>query len=212
MTSLFDPLTLRDLTIPNRIFLPPMCQYQCEARDGVPTDWHLVHYGARATGGFGLVIAEATGVLPEGRITPWCTGLWNDTQRDAWRRVVDFVHAQGATMGIQLAHAGRKASTYRDWSERSGSVPPEDGGWETVGPSAIPFPGLATPREATRDDLATVVAGFVEAARRADQAGFDVIELHGAHGYLISEFLSPFSNHRTDDYGGNFAGRTRLLL
>lgn len=213
MVSLFDPLTLRGVTIPNRIFLAPMCQYQCEARDGVPTDWHLVHLGARAAGGFGLIIAEATGVVPEGRITPQCAGLWNDEQEAAWRRIVDFGHSQGAAMAIQLAHAGRKASVYRDFEpHHSGSVPIEDGGWETIGPSAVPFPGLATPREATAEDIAHVVAAFAAAARRADAAGFDAIELHAAHGYLLFEFLSPLSNHRTDGYGGDLAGRSRLLL
>jgi 2,4-dienoyl-CoA reductase-like NADH-dependent reductase (Old Yellow Enzyme family) len=213
MSSLFDPLQLRDLTIPNRIFLAPMCQYQCEARDGVPTDWHLVHLGARAAGGFGLLIAEATGVLPEGRITPNCTGIWNDEQVAAWRRIVDFCHGQGAAMAIQLQHAGRKASVYRDFEpHHSGSVPLEDGGWETIGPSPIPFPGLATPREATAADLAEVVEAFAAAARRADAAGFDAVELHAAHGYLLFQFLSPLSNHRTDGYGGDLAGRSRLLL
>ncbi len=213
MPSLFDPLQLRDLTIPNRVFLAPMCQYQCEARDGVPTDWHLVHLGARAAGGFGLVIAEATGVLPEGRISPQCTGLWNEAQQAAWARIVEFGHAQGAKLGIQLAHAGRKASTYRDFEPgKSGSVPPADGGWQTFGPSPVPFPGLAVPTEATPEYLAEVVAAFAAAARRADAAGFDVVEVHAAHGYLLAEFLSPLSNHRTDAYGGDFDGRARLLL
>ncbi len=158
MVSLFDPLTLRGLTIPNRIFLAPMCQYQCEQKDGVPRDWHLVHLGARATGGFGLIIAEATGVVPEGRITPQCPGLWNTEQQEAWKRIVDFCHIYGATMAIQLAHAGRKASTYRGFeAHQSGSVPLEDGGWETIAPSAVAFPGLATPREATTEDIAHVV-------------------------------------------------------
>lgn len=211
MTSLFDPLTLRGLTLDNRIVLAPMCQYQ--ATDGVPGDWHLVHYGARATGGFGLLIAEATGVLPEGRITPNCTGLWNDTQRDAWRHIVEFCHGQGAPMGIQLAHAGRKASTYRDFEpHRSGSIALDEGGWETYGPSAIPFPGLATPTEATHAYLASVVEAFARAAVRADEAGFDLVEIHAAHGYLLSEFCSPISNTRTDEYGGDFEGRTRLVL
>jgi 2,4-dienoyl-CoA reductase-like NADH-dependent reductase (Old Yellow Enzyme family) len=213
MSSLFDPLQLRDLRIPNRIFLAPMCQYQCEARDGVPTDWHLMHLGARAAGGFGMLIAEATGVLPEGRITPNCCGIWNDQQVAAWRRIVDFCHGQGAAMAIQLQHAGRKASVYREYEpNKSGSVPPEDGGWETIGPSAVPFPGLATPREATPADLAGVVAAFAAAAGRADAAGFDAVELHAAHGYLLFQFLSPLSNHRTDEYGGDLAGRSRLLL
>jgi 2,4-dienoyl-CoA reductase-like NADH-dependent reductase (Old Yellow Enzyme family) len=213
MSSLFQSLKLRELTIPNRIFLAPMCQYQCTGRDGVPTDWHLVHYGARAAGGFGLLIAEATGVSPEGRITPWCCGLWNDEQVAVWRRIVDFVHSQGAAMAVQLQHAGRKGSIYRDFEPgKSGSVPVADGGWETIGPSAIPFPGLATPREATADDLAAVVADFVAAARRADAAGFDAVELHAAHGYLLFQFLSPLTNQRTDGYGGDLAGRARLLL
>ena len=212
MTSLFSPLTLRDLTIPNRIFLAPMCQYMCERRDGVPTDWHLVHLGARATGGFGLLIAEATAVVPEGRISPEDTGLWNDAQRDAWAPIVDFCHAQGAAMGIQLAHAGRKASTYRGHPGPRGSVPLEEGGWETVGPSPVGFPGLAEPRELTRSELGGVVQAFADAAVRADQAGFDVVEVHAAHGYLLCQFLSPLSNHREDEYGGDFTGRTRLLL
>ena len=214
MVSLFDPLILRGLTIPNRIFLAPMCQYQCEQRAGVPTDWHLVHLGARAAGGFGLIIAEATGVVPEGRITPQCPGLWNEEQQDAWKHIVDFCHAQGAKMAIQLQHAGRKGSTCREFREhgKSGSIPLADGGWETIGPSAVPFPGLATPREATAADLAAVVAGFAAAAVRADAAGFDAVELHAAHGYLLFQFLSPLSNHRTDAYGGDLAGRSRLLL
>jgi len=213
MSSLFDPLQLRDLTVSNRMFLAPMCQYQCEGRDGVPTDWHLMHYGARAAGGFGLLISEATSVSPEGRITPWCAGLWNDEQVAAWKRVVDFCHSQGAKMAVQLQHAGRKGSIYREWeSGKAGSVPLEAGGWQTIGPSAIPFPGLTAPREATQEDLAKVVADFVAAAQRAEAAGFDAIELHTAHGYLLFEFLSPLSNKRTDGYGGDLAGRARLLL
>lgn len=213
MSSLFDPLQLRDLTVSNRMFLAPMCQYQCEGRDGVPTDWHLMHYGARAAGGFGLLISEATSVSPEGRITPWCAGLWNDEQVAAWKRVVDFCHAQGAKMAVQLQHAGRKGSIYREWEPgKAGSVPLAAGGWQTIGPSAIPFPGLTAPREATQEDLAKVVADFVAAAHRAEAAGFDAIELHAAHGYLLFEFLSPLSNKRTDGYGGELAGRARLLL
>ena len=211
MSSLFNALQLRDVTIPNRVFLAPMCQYQ--AVDGVPNDWHLMHYGARAAGGFGLIIAEATGVSPEGRITPNCCGLWNDEQTNAWRRIVDFGHSQGAKMAIQLQHAGRKASVYREFEPgKSGSVPIAEGGWETIGPSAIPFPGLATPREATAADLQKVVADFAAAAQRADAAGFDAVEIHAAHGYLIFQFLSPLSNQRTDGYGGDLAGRARLLL
>ncbi|MDR1431158.1 MAG: NADH:flavin oxidoreductase/NADH oxidase [Propionibacteriaceae bacterium] len=213
MTSLFEPLTLRGLTIRNRIFLPPMCQYQCNAKDGVPNDWHLVHYGARAAGGFGLLIAEAAGVLPEGRITPWCTGFWNDRQTEGWARIAAYAHSQGAAFGVQLQHAGRKGSIYRDFdAPGTGSAPLEDGGWETVGPSAVAFPGLAAPRAASLDDIAQIKQAFVDAAVRADQAGLDTVQLHAAHGYLLFEFLSPLSNQRTDEYGGDFAGRSRLLL
>ncbi len=213
MSSLFESLRLRELTVPNRIFLAPMCQYQCENQDGVPGDWHLMHYGARAAGGFGLIIAEATGVVPDGRITPQCCGLWNDDQTAAWARIVNFCHTQGAKMAIQLQHAGRKASVYRDFDpSKFGSVPLSDGGWPTVAPSAIPYPGLATPSEATEADLADVVDAFTAAARRADAAGFDAVEIHAAHGYLLFQFLSPLSNKRTDGYGGDLDGRARLLL
>ena len=213
MANLFTSLTLRELTIRNRVWLAPMCQYSVLAEDGVPTDWHLVHLGSRASGGFGLVLTEATAVVPEGRISPQDTGLWNDEQRDAWAPIVDFAHGQGAAIGIQLAHAGRKGSTYR-WfpGEPSGSVPTSDGGWATVGPTEEAFAGYADPRAMTGEDIADVVAAFADAARRADEAGFDVVEIHGAHGYLVHQFLSPLTNHRTDGYGGGFAGRTRLLL
>ncbi|MFT8636522.1 MAG: NADH:flavin oxidoreductase/NADH oxidase [Pseudoclavibacter sp.] len=209
---LLDPITIRDLVIPNRIWLPPMCQYSVDARDGVPTDWHLVHLGARAVGGFGLIIAEATAVVPEGRITPQDTGLWNDAQVAAWRRITGFIRAQGARSGVQLQHAGRKGSTYRPWDAQRGTVPAEDGGWTPVGPSAIAYPGYATPHELTTDEAAAIPAQFAAAARRAQEAGFDVVELHGAHGYLLHQFLSPLSNHRTDRYGGDLHGRARLLL
>ncbi|NYG36684.1 2,4-dienoyl-CoA reductase-like NADH-dependent reductase (Old Yellow Enzyme family) [Janibacter alkaliphilus] len=210
---LLRPITLRGLTVRNRIWLAPMCQYSCEARDGVPTDWHLVHLGARASGGFGLVLTEAAAVSPEGRISPHDAGLWDDAQRDAWARIVDFLHAQGSAAGVQLAHAGRKASTHRPFvGEPTGSVAPEDGGWETIGPSAVPFEGLATPRAMTQEDIDRVVTAFADSARRADEAGFDVVEVHGAHGYLLHEFLSPLSNERTDGYGGDLAGRARMLL
>lgn len=213
MTALFEPLTLRDLTVKNRIWLAPMCQYAVESEDGVPTDWHLVHLGARAQGGFGLIIAEATAVTAEGRISPQDTGLWNDEQRDAWARIVDFAHSQDAAIGVQLAHAGRKASTYRGFpGEPHGSVPHEAGGWTTIGPSAQAFVGYTAPVELGTAEIAEVVAAFAESARRADEAGFDVVEIHAAHGYLIHQFLSPLSNHRTDAYGGDFAGRTRLAL
>ena len=213
MANIFEPLTLRALTIKNRIWLAPMCQYSVEKQDGTPTDWHLVHLGARATGGFGLIISEATAVTPEGRISPQDTGIWNDEQQAAWAPIVSFVHDQDAAIGIQLAHAGRKASTYRGFpGEPTGSVPLSDGGWPTLSPSPVAFPDYAAPREMTVEDIAATVQAFADAARRSDEAGFDVVEIHGAHGYLVHEFLSPLSNQRTDGYGGDFDGRVRFLL
>ncbi len=213
MALLFEPLTLRRLTLQNRVWLSPMCQYSVLEQDGVPTDWHLVHLGARAQGGFGLILTEATAVVPEGRISPQDTGLWNADQQIAWARIVDFVHGQHAAIGVQLAHAGRKASTYRGFpGERTGTVAVRDGGWASVGPSPAAFPSLAVPHEMTTDDIAGTVQAFADAARRADLAGFDVVEIHAAHGYLLHEFLSPLSNHRTDGYGGSFEGRSRLAL
>lgn len=209
--ALFSPLTIRSITTRNRVWVSPMCQYSCEERDGVVNDWHLVHLGSFARGGAGLVMAEATAVLPEGRITPWCTGIWDDEQRDAWARVTEFIKGQGAVPGIQLQHAGRKASTYRAWSG-DGSVPIDDGGWHTVGPSPIPFPGYDPPIALDAQGIADIVAAFGAATRRALDAGFEVIEIHGAHGYLIHQFLSPISNHRTDTWGGSLENRARLLL
>jgi 2,4-dienoyl-CoA reductase-like NADH-dependent reductase (Old Yellow Enzyme family) len=207
---LFEPITLRSLTVRNRIWLSPMCQYS--SVEGMPNDWHLVHLGARATGGFGLILTEAAAVVPEGRISPEDAGIWNDEQADAWRRVVDFVHAQGASIGVQLAHAGRKASTYRPWAEGSGTVPADEGGWTAVGPSAVAFEGYAEPRELTIAEIAATVQAFADATRRAVAAGFDTVEIHGAHGYLIHEFLSPLSNQRDDEYGGSFENRARFAL
>jgi 2,4-dienoyl-CoA reductase-like NADH-dependent reductase (Old Yellow Enzyme family) len=209
--ALFQPLTLRSRTARNRVWAAPMCQYSVEAQDGVPTPWHLVHLGSLARGGAGVVIVEATGVVPEGRISPWDTGLWNDEQQAAWAPIVDFLHGQGALAGIQLAHAGRKASTYREWSGR-GSVPVDEGGWETVAPSAVAFEGYAMPRALDAEELPGLVEAFRASARRAVDAGFDVIELHAAHGYLLHQFLSPLSNHREDAYGGSLENRARLLL
>ena len=211
MTHLFSPITLRDVTIRNRAWVAPMCQYS--AVDGVPNDWHLVHLGSFARGGAGLVITEATAVVPEGRISPDDTGLWNDEQRDAWQRIVSFVHGQGAAAGIQLAHAGRKASTYSGFDGRRGGVPDSDGGWRPVGPSAEPFPGLREDVEPLDlAGIARVVTAFGDAAERAVAAGFDVLEIHAAHGYLLHEFLSPLSNLRDDEYGGSFEHRVRLVL
>jgi 2,4-dienoyl-CoA reductase-like NADH-dependent reductase (Old Yellow Enzyme family) len=211
--ALFEPITLRGLEVRNRVWIPPMCQYSVDAQDGVPTDWHLMHLGSLARGGAGAVIVEATGVVPEGRISPEDLGLWNDEQRDAFRRIVNLIHEQGAKAGIQLAHAGRKASTWRAWGARpDGNVPPEHGGWQPVGPSPIAFEGMAVPRELTTEGIREVVAAFAAAARRAVDAGFDLLEVHGAHGYLVHEFLSPLSNHRTDAYGGALENRARILL
>ena len=205
--ALFQPLTLRDLTVRNRAWVPPMCQYAVDAQDGVPGAWHTVHYGSFAIGGFGLVIAEATGVTPEGRITPFDTGLWNDEQAAAWSSIVDFAHSQGAAMAVQLGHAGRKASTNRWWPGYPDRVlPPEEGGWRPVGVvDEDAADGL------TEAGIEMVVDAFVEAARRADAAGFDAVEVHAAHGYLLHQFYSPLSNTRTDAWGGDHAGRTRLV-
>jgi len=210
-TALFSPMTLRGVTFRNRLWVSPMCQYSCEGQDGVPTDWHLVHLGSFARGGAGLVMAEASGVLPEGRITPWCTGIWDEAQRDEWARIVDFIHSQGATAGIQLAHAGRKGSTYRDWSGK-GTVGRPDGGWATVGPSPIAFPGYDAPRELTADEVRALPTAWAASARLALDAGFDVLEVHAAHGYLLHEFLSPLSNDRDDEFGGSLENRARLVL
>jgi 2,4-dienoyl-CoA reductase-like NADH-dependent reductase (Old Yellow Enzyme family) len=210
VTSLFDPITLRGVTARNRVWLAPMCQYSVDARDGVPTDWHFVHLGARATGGFGLVLTEASAVTPEGRISPWDAGIWNDEQAEAWGRITGFLHSQGAATGMQLGHAGRKASRLPPGQGGAG-VGPEDGGWTPIGPSAHAYQGFAVPREMTRQDIADTVRAFADAARRADAAGFDVVELHAAHGYLLHQFLSPLSNLRTDDYGGSFENRTRIV-
>ncbi len=211
MTTLFSPLDLRGGRLRNRIMVAPMCQYSAEEQDGVPTSWHLVHLGAMARGGAGLVMAEATSVVPEGRISPQDTGLWSDEQAQAWAPIVEFIRGQGALAAVQLAHAGNKASTFRPWSGR-GSVPVDAGGWQTVGPSSTGYPGLASPRALTNAQVGEVVTAFTSAAQRALAAGFDTVEVHAAHGYLLHQFLSPLSNDRTDGYGGDLAGRARLLL
>ena len=210
MSLLFTPVSLGRLTVRNRVWVSPMCQYS--AVDGMPDDWHLVHLGARAIGGAGLVMTEASAVSPEGRISPQDAGIWNDEQAQAWSRVTAFLRGQGATSAVQLAHAGRKASSHRPWDEASGVVPPEEGGWQPVGPSAVAYDGLAVPIALDDAGLAKVRADFVAAARRAVDVGFDVVEVHAAHGYLFHNFLSPLSNTRTDGYGGSFEGRARLLL
>lgn len=211
MAQLFSPLALRGITFPNRIAVSPMCQYSCT--DGFATDWHLVHLGSRAVGGAGLVMMEATAVSAEGRISPQDHGIWLDAHVPKLRQITDFIRAQGSLAGIQLAHAGRKASTWRPW-DGDGAVPVEQGGWrEVFAPSAIPF-NEKYPRPIALDaaGIRKVISDFANAARRAREAGFDVIEIHSAHGYLLHEFLSPLSNQRTDEYGGSFENRIRLLL
>ena len=209
MSRLFSSLTLRGTTMRNRVWVSPMCQYS--SRDGHPTDWHLVHLGAFARGGAGLVMSEATAVVPEGRISPLDAGIWNDEQGADYERITAFVREQGAVPGIQLAHAGRKASTRAPWLGR-GYVPPEEGGWPTVGPSPVGYADWPAPRELTADELTRLPARWAEAARRAVDAGFEVAEIHAAHGYLLHEFLSPLTNRRTDAWGGDLTGRSRLLV
>ncbi len=211
MSELFSKLPLRSVTLRNRIGVSPMCQYSSE--DGAAGPWHLVHLGGFAVGGAGLVMTEATAVSPEGRISPQDLGIWKDEHVPALRRVVDFIHGQGAVAGVQLAHAGRKASTRRPWQGR-GVVSPEEGGWETVvAPSAIPFaPDFPHPRQLDDAGLRRIRDAFRDAARRALDAGFRVAEIHAAHGYLLHEFLSPLSNHREDRYGGTVENRMRFPL
>lgn len=210
MPSLFDPLTLRSVTLRNRIGMSPMCQYS--ATGGQANNWHLVHYGSRAVGGVGLVMVEATAVTPQGRISPHDLGLWNDSQVEPLARIVRFADEHGAVAGIQLAHAGRKASTRRPW-EGGTTVPVAEGGWEdVVAPSAVPYAeGHVVPHALDRAGVAGIVRAFTDAARRARTAGARVVELHAAHGYLMHQFLSPLSNHRTDEYGGSFENRIRLV-
>ena len=207
---MFTPFTLRGMTVKNRLVMSPMCQYT--AVDGTVNDWHVVHLGSRAMGGTGLVITEMTDVSPEGRISPGCAGMYKPEHVDAWKRVVDFVHTHSdAKIAIQLAHAGRKASCALAWD--GGGPLPEDQAWEIIAPSAIPFsPDSQTPRQMTEDDMARLINAFGQGARWADEAGFDMIEIHGGHGYLISSFISPLSNTRNDDYGGPLENRMRFPL
>lgn len=210
MSQLFTPLTLRSVTFRNRIWVSPMCQYSSD--NGMPNDWHYVHLGTRAVGGAGLVMVEASGVSPEGRITDWDSGIWSAAHGEAFKRIVGLVEGHGAVAGIQLAHAGRKASTDVPW--RGGKVlTGSPHAWQPLAPSAIPFrDGEAAPRAMTKDDIAKVVSDFGHAARHALHAGFHVLEIHSAHGYLINEFLSPLANHRDDEYGGSRENRMRLVL
>ena len=210
MPKLFEPLALRGITLKNRIAVSPMCQYS--STDGFATDWHLVHLGGRAVGGAGLVISEAAAVSPEGRISPDDLGIWKDEHLPMLQRITAFLVAQGSVPGIQLAHAGRKASTYSPWTGE-GAVPESEGGWPVVGPSAVAFAdNYPQPTALDTAGIQKVIADFQAAAARALAAGFQVVELHAAHGYLLHEFLSPLSNHRTDAYGGSFENRIRLLL
>ncbi|HEY3712828.1 MAG TPA: NADH:flavin oxidoreductase/NADH oxidase [Amycolatopsis sp.] len=217
MSTLFEPYTLRSLTFPNRVWMAPMCQYSAAPSGepaGAPTDWHFAHLASRAAGGTGLILTEATAVSPEGRISPYDLGIWNDTQVAAFRRITDFLRTQGTVPGIQLGHAGRKASAERTWVDRGAPIPPgAEYGWTPVSASPLPFAEASTtPEELTTEQIAEIVGQFGEAAKRARAAGFDVVEIHGAHGYLIHQFLSPFTNRRTDGYGGSFEGRIRFAL
>lgn len=210
MPSLFDPITFGNVTLPNRITVSPMCQYSSE--DGFANDWHLVHMGSRAAGGAGLVILEASAVSPEGRITPADLGIYQDEHVAFLKRITDFISSQGSVPGIQLAHAGRKASCAIPW-QGGGQLAPEQGGWQTLAPSSKPFrPADRPPVALSLAQIQQVKEDFVKAAKRALEAGFKVIEVHGAHGYLLHEFYSPLSNERTDDYGGSRDNRCRLLV
>jgi 2,4-dienoyl-CoA reductase-like NADH-dependent reductase (Old Yellow Enzyme family) len=210
MTRLFTPFTMRDVTFRNRVFMSPMCQYSSE--NGFPTDWHLVHLGSRAVGGAGLVLQEATAVSAEGRISPADMGLWSDEHAQRLVRITRFIKAEGAVAGIQLAHAGRKASTVPP-SQGGGPLAVKEGGWQPIGPSPSAFAaGHTVPRAMTDEDMDEVCDQFIAAARRSLHAGYDVVEIHAAHGYLLHEFLSPLSNRRQDEYGGSLENRMRFPL
>ena len=210
MPNLFEEFTLRGVTLRNRIGVSPMCEYSAD--DGMPNDWHFVHLGARAVGGAGLIITEAAAVEARGRITAGDAGIWTDAQGEAWGKITRFLKQHGAVPGIQLAHAGRKASTSRPWEPGAG-VSDADGGWEPVGPSALAFAeDYRLPHALSVSEIKEIVTAFADAAVRSHAAGFDWLELHGAHGYLMHEFLSPLSNERTDEYGGSFDNRIRFVL
>lgn len=210
MALLFEPIQVRSITFRNRIVVSPMCQYSAE--EGFANDWHLVHLGSRAVGGAALVIVEATAISPEGRISPGDLGIWLDDHIPALSRIAAFIHEQGSVAGIQIAHAGRKASHAAPWTNGS-FLSEEEGGWKTVAPSALPFAaGDSLPHALTPEGIENVIIDFHAAAKRALEAGFKVLEIHAAHGYLLHEFLSPLSNFRTDEYGGSFENRIRLLV
>lgn len=209
---LFRPFVSRELRLRNRIVMSPMCQYSCEERDGLATDWHFVHLATRAVGGAGLVMTEAAAVSPEGRITPQDVGIWSDPHAQALARFIPLAKRQGAAVGVQLSHAGRKASTNRPWEGRT-ALSDADGGWQPLGPTALAYSdSTRTPTAMSKQDINRVVDDFASAARRARAVGFDLIEIHAAHGYLLHSFYSPLSNTRTDEYGGSFPNRIRLLL
>ncbi len=209
MSELFQPLTLRGITIRNRIGLSPMCMYSCEAEDGLPTNWHLPHLASRAAGGTGLVMTEATAINPAGVISPQDLGIYSDAHTEKLKQITETLHSLGATSSIQLAHAGRKSGTYRPWSEQRGYI--EDWSLTRHAPSPIPFSEKSpAPTELTKPEIQTLIQQFVDATHRANEAGFQIVELHSAHGYLLHQFLSPLSNQRTDEYGGSFENRTRL--
>ena len=210
MSSLFTPLSVRGIEMRNRLWVSPMCQYS--ATEGMPNDWHHVHLAQFAAGGAGLVIAEATAVSPEGRISPDDAGLWTDAQARAWAPIVAAIRARGAVAGVQLGHAGRKASTSSPLTGGRGSVAPDAGGWTTVAPSARAYASFAQPVALDEAGIEKVVSDFADAARRAVAAGFQVVEVHAAHGYLLHQFLSPLTNHREDAYGGSLENRARLLV
>lgn len=210
MSKLFESLKLRGVEFKNRLWVSPMCQYS--STDGMPTDWHLVHLGSRAVGGAGLVVVEATAVSPEGRISPDDSGIWSDGHAEAFKRITSFIRSQGSVAGIQLAHAGRKASTYAPW-KGNGKIEIANGGWQVVAPSPIKFAeNFPEPQEMSIADIENVTTEFVASAKRAVDAGFEVIEIHAAHGYLFHEFLSPLSNIRTDEFGGSLENRIRLPI
>lgn len=210
MTSqLFSPLKVRGVEFKNRVWVSPMCQYS--AIDGVVGTWHVVHLGSFATGGVGMIMVEATAVMPNGRISVGCSGIWNETQAEAFKPAIDFVHSQGSLIGIQLAHAGRKGSTMKPWDDHEIASAAE-GGWETIAPSAIPYKDFPIPHEMTVSEIKDAQQAFVDAAVRSERAGFDLIELHAAHGYLFHQFFSPFTNTRSDEYGGSFENRVRFLV
>ncbi len=207
--KLFEPLKIREIEFRNRVWVSPMCQYS--AVDGVVAEWHRIHLGSFATGGSGLVMVEATGVSAEARISVGCPGIWNQVQADAFRPIIDFAHIMGTKIGIQLAHAGRKGSTMIPWADHE-IASKDDGGWQTVAPSPISFRDFPRPREMSESDIQDVIADFVNGAKKAISVGFDVLEIHAAHGYLLHQFYSPLSNERGDSFGGDFNGRIKLLL